>query len=176
VNNYPDKLLIKFFNKFRTNVKLLERQRDQEHDKVLQSTPRYRPKAHNQQGFTLIMAIFILVVLGLLGGYMARLSGVQNATLTYAVQNARAYQAAKAGLDWALAKISSGGTCLDVSSQSALTFPDMPGFTVSLTCTLTPFQEGNNSQGIYQINALSEFGAYNGIDYVSRGTEASTVK
>lgn len=121
------------------------------------------------------MAIFILVVLGLLGSYMARLSGVQHATLTYAMQNARAYHAAKAGLEWALAKISSGGTCGDVNAQTALTFPDMPGFTVSLTCTLTTYQEGNDSLGLYQINALSEFGNYDGIDYVSRTMEVSTV-
>ncbi len=129
-----------------------------------------------QQGFTLVMAIFILVVLGLLGGYMVRLSGVQHATSTYALQGARAYQAARAGLGWAIAKISSGGVCLDVNAQTALALPDFSGFTVKLTCSLTSYQEGSDTPAIYQLTALSEFGAYGGVDYVSRQLEVAMVK
>jgi MSHA biogenesis protein MshP len=132
--------------------------------------------AYKQQGFTLVMAIFILVVLGLLGGYMVRLSGVQHATSTYALQSARAYQAAKAGLGWGIVKISSGGTCVDVNAQTALTLQDLSGFTVNLTCTLATYQEGSNSRGIYQLNARSEFGAYGNADYVSRELGVSIVK
>lgn len=137
---------------------------------------KYPYLAHKQQGFTLVMAIFILVVLGLLGGYMVRVSGVEHATSTYSLQSARAYQAAKAGLGWAIAKISSGGTCADVSAQTALTFPDLTGFTVGLSCTLTSYKEGSSTPGVYQINARSEFGAYGNADYVSRQLEASMVK
>jgi MSHA biogenesis protein MshP len=130
-----------------------------------------------QRGFTLVMAIFILVVLGLLGGYMVRLSGVQHATATYALQSARAYQAAKAGLGWAIAKISvAGGTCADVNAQTALTLPNLSGFTVKLTCTTTPYTEGSFTYTIFQLNALSEFGAYAGSDYVSRNLEGSIVQ
>lgn len=131
---------------------------------------------HKQRGFTIVMAIFILVVLGLLGGYMVRLSGVQHATSTYALQGARAYQAARAGLGWAIAKISAGGGCVDVNAQTALTLSDIPGFTVNLTCTLVSYQEGSDNPKIYHINAHSEFGAYDGVDYVSRELEASIVK
>jgi MSHA biogenesis protein MshP len=123
------------------------------------------------------MAIFILVVLGLLGGYMVRLSGVQHATSTYALQGTRAYQAASAGLGWAIAKISSpGGICADVNAQTGLAFPGMDGFTVKLNCTLASYQEGSDTLGIYQINAHSEFGAYGGVDYVSRELDVSIVK
>jgi len=131
---------------------------------------------NRQQGFTIVMAIFILVVLGLLGGYMVRLSGVQHATSAYALQGARAYQAASAGLGWAIAKISAGGSCVDVNAQAALAFPGLDGFTVKLTCSLASYQEGSDTPGIYQINAHSEFGAYGGIDYVSRELDVSIVK
>ena len=46
-----------------------------------------------QKGFSIVMAIFILVVLGLLGSYMVRLSGVQQATSSYALQGAKAFAA-----------------------------------------------------------------------------------
>lgn len=133
-------------------------------------------KGQKQQGFTIVMAIFILVVLGLLGGYMVRLSGVQHATSIHALQGARAYQAAGAGLGWAIAKISISGGCVDVNAQTALTLPGLPGFTVNLTCTLASYKEGSDIPGIYRINAHSEFGAYGGVDYVSRELEVSIVR
>jgi MSHA biogenesis protein MshP len=129
-----------------------------------------------QQGFSIVMAIFILVVLGLLGVYMVRLSGVQHATSSYALQGARAYQAAKAGLGWAITKISTGGGCVDVNAQTALNLPELPGFTVSLNCISASYQEGNDTPSIYQISAHSEFGAYGSADYVSRELEVSIVK
>ena len=58
---------------------------------------------NNQNGFTIVQAIFILVVLALLGTYMVRLSTVQQSTTTQALLQARAYQAARAGLEWGIA-------------------------------------------------------------------------
>jgi len=128
-----------------------------------------------QRGFSLVMAIFILVVLGLLGGYMMRLTGVQQATSIYALQGARAYQAARAGLEWAIARISNGGSCTEINTQTSLTFPDITGFAVTLTCTSSLYNEGNKTPVVYQINSLSQFGAYNSDDYVSRQLEVSMV-
>ena len=129
-----------------------------------------------QKGFGIVMAMFILVVLALLGVYMVRFAGVQHATSTYALQGARAFQAAKAGLGWAIARINTGGTCANVTSVSPLTFPNLTGFSVALTCSSASYQEGSNSPVIYQLNAHSEYGAYGSADYVSRELEASIVK
>lgn len=127
------------------------------------------------QGFSIVMAIFILVVLSLLGGYMVRLSGVQQMTSLYVLQGARAYQAARAGLEWAIARINNGGSCIEVNAQSALTFPDMTGFTVTLACTSSAYTEGSKNPVVYQINSLSQYGAYDSSDYVSRQLEVSVV-
>ncbi|NOS74724.1 MAG: pilus assembly protein MshP [Methyloglobulus sp.] len=129
-----------------------------------------------QQGFSIVMAIFILVVLGLLGGYMVRMSGVQHATSNYALQGARAYQTAKAGLGWATAKINTGSNCANITAQATLTLSGLTGFTVSLGCTSASYQEGSDTPIIYQLNAHSEYGAYGSADYVSRELEVSIVK
>jgi len=105
---------------------------------------------------------------------MVRLSGVQQATSSYALQGAKAYQAAKAGLGWAIAKISTGGSCVDVNT--ALTFPDLTEFTVNLTCISASHQEGNDTPLIYQLDAHSEFGTYGGGDYLSRELEVSIAR
>lgn len=129
-----------------------------------------------QRGFSIVMAIFVLVVLGLLGGYMVRLSGVQFGTSTYAMQGARAYLAARAGIEWASARINNGGTCTDIDAQSALTFPGITGFTVTLSCSSQTYSEANQNPTVYRIHALSQFGNYTGFDYVAREVEASIVQ
>jgi len=129
-----------------------------------------------QQGFSLVMAIFILVVLGLLGGYMVRLSGVQIGTFNYALQGARAYQAARAGIEWSIGRINNGGSCTDVSAQTAMTFTGIDGFNVSLSCSSQSYSEADQNLTVYRINALSQYGSYASIDYVFRQIEVSIVK
>jgi MSHA biogenesis protein MshP len=128
-----------------------------------------------QRGFSLVMAIFILVVLSLLGVYMVRLSGVQQMASIYELQGARAYQAARAGLEWSIARINLGGSCADVNAQTALAFVDITGFTVKLTCTSSVYAEGSKNPVVYQINALSQYGAYDSADYVARQLDISIV-
>ncbi|NOT12629.1 MAG: pilus assembly protein MshP [Methylococcaceae bacterium] len=128
-----------------------------------------------QQGFSIVMAIFILVVLSLLGGYMVRLGGIQQMTSVYALQGARAYLASKAGLEWAIARINLGGSCIEVNAQTALSFADIAGFTVKLSCTSTPYTEGGKNPVVYEINSLSQYGVYAGSDYVARQLEVSMV-
>ena len=134
---------------------------------------------NKQHGFTLVMAIFILVVLALLGGYMMRLSGVQHTTTSHALQSARAYQAAKAGINWAAATISKDtdniqAGCATVNTKAVLPLAALPEFTVTLNCIPSePYLEGSNKVYVYSITAHSEFGTYSGADYISREIEAS---
>ena len=65
---------------------------------------------NKQAGFTLVTAIFIVVILALLGGYMVSLSGVQRMTTVHALQGAKAYQAARAGIEWALTIVTASST------------------------------------------------------------------
>lgn len=129
-----------------------------------------------QRGITLVMAIFILIVLALLGAYMANLSGVQRAIENNALAGARAYQAARAGLGWAAERLNGGGTCADVNLQTGMTFPDISGFTVALNCTLSSFQEGSATVNVYQLNARAQFGVYGNADYAYRELEMTMTR
>jgi len=129
----------------------------------------------NQTGVSIVMAIFILVVLSLLGAYMVKLSGVQHATSVLTIQGARAYQAARAGVSWGVARISGGGNCNDITSVSPLSFTDINGFSVSLACSSQSFSEGTENPVVYKITAVSEYGAYSSANYISRSIEVSIV-
>ncbi|MCQ8106085.1 hypothetical protein NP590_18400 [Methylomonas sp. SURF-2] len=129
-----------------------------------------------QQGFSIVMAIFILLVLGLLGGYMLRFSGAQLSTFNAALLGARAYQAAHAGIEWSMARIENGGTCTDINAQTAMTFNGLEGFSVRLNCSSQSFSEADKTLSVYRVSALSQFGAYSGNDYAARQLEVTLVK
>ncbi len=121
-------------------------------------------KLFNQLGFTLVQAIFILVVLALLGAAMVRLLGVQNATSTMAVQQARAFQASRSGLEWGARRASLGVGCSDSFT--------LGGFTVDVTCGITPYSEGDPSgYPVYQIKSVASWGSSGHPDYVARTTQ-----
>jgi len=126
-----------------------------------------------QQGFSIVMAVFILVVLSLLAAYMVKLSGVQNATSTYAIQGARAYQAARAGAEWSVARIINGGNCGNITAASPLNFTGLEGFSVALACSNTVYSEGPNNISVYKIKSSSTFATYNSPDFISRHVEVS---
>ena len=117
----------------------------------------------NQAGFTLVQAIFVLVVLGLLGGVMVRMISVQSSTSVFALQGARAYQAARSGLEWGALRARTGNSC---NGNMML-----DGFTVTVTCANAVFVEATTSTTVYQIASVAEFGSYGTPDYVSRRVE-----
>lgn len=119
---------------------------------------------NNQKGFTLVQAIFILVVLGLLGAVMARLIGVQSSTSVFALQGARAYQAARSGLEWGAARALSPAASCSVASDMTI-----ESFEVRVTCRSSPLiKEGTNEYNVYTIESLATFGEYGSPDFVSR--------
>ena len=118
----------------------------------------------NNFGFTLVQAIFIVVVLALLGTAMMRLIGVQSSTSTFALQGARAYQAARSGLEWGAARAKTGDSC-----SGTMTVED---FTVTVTCSSQQFTEGPiGPYDVYRINAVATYASYGSPDFVSRRAE-----
>ena len=118
----------------------------------------------NDAGFTLVQAVFILVVLALLGVVMMRLIGVQSSTSVFALQGARAYQAARSGLEWGASQASAGNSC-----NGTMTIED---FNVDVICSNQQFAEGPiGPYDVYRISATATFGNYGSPDFISRRAE-----
>lgn len=128
-----------------------------------------------QRGFSIVMATFVIVVLSLLGTYMVRLSAHQISTSINALQGARAYQAARAGIEWSIARIANGGSCTDLNTQTAMVFNGLDGFSVRINCSSQTYSEADKTVNVFRINALSQFGSYSDNDYVAREIEKSIV-
>ncbi len=125
---------------------------------------RSQMQMNDQRGFTLVQAVFILVVLGILGAVMVRLLGVQSTTSTFALQGSRAYQAARSGLEWGAARASSGSDC----NGSMV----IENFSVAVTCSSQTFSEGPiGPYSVYRIGATATYGSYGSADFVLRQAE-----
>ncbi len=128
-----------------------------------------------QRGFALVAAIFIVVVLAMLGVMMVTLSGTQRATASAAVLGARAYHAARAGVEWGIfgALNNTVATCgnapaTPTTNNFNLSVNGLNGFTVTVVCGYTQHRELNNPYNVYVINATATFGAFGSDSYVLR--------
>jgi MSHA biogenesis protein MshP len=96
----------------------------------------------SQRGFGYIAAIVLLVMLAGLAAGLVRLSTTQQTTSALDLNSARAYQAAGAGIQWALHQaLTTAGGC----PSGTLSLDT--GFNVTVSCETIPFDEGESAPG-----------------------------
>lgn len=117
-----------------------------------------------QRGFTIVTAIFLLVVLAMLGAFMLSVSGLQQSSSVLDVQGVRAYQAARAGVEWGAFQVldpnnAMGSAALPTCPASPTQLTTLAGslspFTVTVTCSATTTTEGNRNVATYLIVATA---------------------
>jgi MSHA biogenesis protein MshP len=131
----------------------------------------------HERGFALVAAIFIVVVLALLGIMMVTIGGMQRATATAAVRGTQAYYAARSGIEWGTFQtVSQFGpqvSCAVLvptppSVSFTLTASGLNGFTVSVQCTETQHRERNSTYRVVVLTSTATSGNFGDVDYVSR--------
>ncbi len=115
-----------------------------------------RPES-SQRGFALVAAMFLIIVVALLVAAMSRLASDQHGGNSLAIQQARAYQAARAGLEWGISHVLNAGSCS--SSEVSMAGGGLSEFTVSLTCSSTSYTDDDGSGlTIYRLTAQAQNG------------------
>ena len=123
-------------------------------------------------GFALVTAIFVLVVLALLGAAMVALSTTQHIGQARDLLGTRAYFAARAGLEWGVYQALRNASCAGSAALPALA-GSAQGFAVQVQCNASgPFDEGGASVRVYQVTATASLGAAGGVDRVERQLQA----
>jgi MSHA biogenesis protein MshP len=110
-----------------------------------------RRKAH---GFTMVSAIFLLVVLTMLGAAMLNFATSQHLGSQLDVQGTRAYQAARAGIEWGLYQQLRQGNC----GSSSFAMPagnTLSTFTVSVSCSSKTYGSGSAVNGVQLATGMS---------------------
>lgn len=123
-----------------------------------------RPE-RNEAGFGLVAAMFLIIIVALVIAAMARLAVTQNATTSLAIQQARAYQAARAGIEYGIVRV------LGANPNTCDEDFELDTFTVEMTCTetVTPIEEeGRSSVRFFEITAQAEHGQPGNPDYAYR--------
>jgi MSHA biogenesis protein MshP len=126
------------------------------------------PSPSRQAGFGLVAALFLIVVVTLLVATMAHLSSIQHGSTSLAIQQARAYQAARAGLEWGISQAVNGNSC--ASGNPDLAGSGLAEFGVSVACESASYtdNEGNPLQ-IFRFTAEAQNGSPGGRpDYAYR--------
>jgi MSHA biogenesis protein MshP len=125
-----------------------------------------RDSRPRQRGFSLVSAVFLLVVLAGLGVYAVRLNTLQQQTVTAGMRAAQAFQAARTGVAWGAYRSLGAGAC--VGGTLNLTEGAAAGFRVTVQCTQRSHTEGTATVDVFVFDVRAEAGAYGGPDYVSR--------
>jgi MSHA biogenesis protein MshP len=132
-----------------------------------------------QAGFALPTAIFLLVLLAALGAFALTISASQHTGAALDVQGERAYQAARAGIEWGLFQSARNGSC----ATATLTFAGttLAAFTTTVSCSTSSVNEGGVAVSVDQITATacnqpSCPNAAPGANYVERQIAVTTAR
>jgi MSHA biogenesis protein MshP len=132
--------------------------------------PGSKRRVSRQGGFSIVAAIFLLVVLALLGVFIASVTGMQQSSGQLDVLGVRAYQSARAGMEWGASQVLDPNNTLNAGSCSPIVMPSCPasptnlsslagslaGFTVTVTCAQTADTfEGNRNVRMFQVVATA---------------------
>lgn len=108
-----------------------------------------------QRGFSIITAIFLVVVLAALGAFAVSMFRTQQLAAALDELGARAYQAAQAGIEWGAWQVLRGsGTCAAATGNLALP-GSISAFTATVTCASTSHTEAGNPVTIYQLTVTA---------------------
>lgn len=134
----------------------------------LPTSPTIRTRSRHA-GFSVITAIFLLVVLSFLGAAMVTFSTAQHESSAMDVVGSRAYQAARVGVEWAAYQVVNGNAaaCAKVFAAGDLAGVLAP-FTVTVTCSPTAVTNESISN-VYEVTSVATTGAGAGTPgYVER--------
>ena len=153
-----------------------------------------------QAGFSVVAAIFLLVVLAVLSVIIASVTGLQQASSQLDILGVRAYQAARSGVEWGAHRVLDPNHTLNPATCSPAVMPSCPAastnlnglpgslspFTVTVGCIASPpTTEGNRSVGVFTLTATACNEPAGGVcpnpapttnDYVERQVQASVSK
>ena len=133
------------------------------------SAIRHPPSPSAQKGMSLVAALFLIVVVALLGAIAVRIGSGQQQTVNLALLGNRALAAANAGIEVAAARTAvatppgSGGESFSFTSGA------LNGFSVAVSWTRTDHVEGSGPPThLYTVTSDASAGAYGTPEFVSR--------
>ena len=151
------------------------------HPIVLTTNGGEQSPLSRQTGFSLITAIFLIVVVASLGVFMVTISSVQQRTSSLSVLSSRALFAADSGMQWAMRRVTrdaaAGLNCPAAPATGQVSFNltngAISGYSVTITCNVQNFTENPNNYNVYNLTSQASRGTLGSPDYHSRTIRTS---
>ncbi|MEW5791781.1 MAG: hypothetical protein ACOY4L_12645 [Pseudomonadota bacterium] len=115
-----------------------------------------------EHGFSLPIAIFILVVMALLGTAMTRLIAPGSQSVAYEVLSTRAFYAAESGAQWGMNRLfppgGGGDSCAAASGTQSFSQSGLTGCSATVACTVSAVPTATGSQNYYTLRSTGSCG------------------
>lgn len=122
-----------------------------------------------QQGFALVAAIVMVVVLAALAGFVASMVGGQSAAQQLERMSQVADMAAQTGVEWGAYRVLRPLAAPACPAPTTLALPgSLSVVAVRVTCTRVNTTEAGGPVSVYRITATATQGVLNSPDYVER--------
>ncbi len=132
---------------------------------------------NNQQGFSAVVAIILIVFFGLIGTYISSLSTVSAFNTAQSAKTLQAWFAARSGLEWAvydaLQNSASNLNCNSSGPSFTLSGGSTSGFDVQISCTSNSVSEGGATYNVFNLTSSASRNTIGTIAYASRTITAS---
>lgn len=134
------------------------------------------PLRRMQSGASVVTAIFLLLLMAGLGALMVTLSTAQHAASAQDLQGSRAYQAARAGLEWGIYRAVRGAGICDASAALPALDDDLAPFRVIVECRRRTHTEAGEPVTVFRIVSTASSGEPGSASRVERRIEATGVR
>lgn len=130
------------------------------------------PNIKKQRGVSIIAAIFLIVILSLMGAGMVSLLSTSHQTISQELTSARAYMAGRSCLHWGMYQAVYSPPTTTVSYNK--TFDNTNSFLAKAHCTVSidiiPDHDFNDGRTLifYNINVIAEYGDITSPEYSKR--------
>ncbi|MBV8030811.1 MAG: hypothetical protein JO035_04825 [Betaproteobacteria bacterium] len=131
------------------------------------------------RGFSIVFALFLVIVLGAIGAAAVTLSKTEQAGGVKSLLSAKVYLGAKAGLDWGIQQaVAANNTALcgpaaggaGTPSTFTITQAGLANVSVTVSCTRWLFGSGNF---VFFLSSVATIGTLGNLDYAERRLEAT---
>lgn len=129
-------------------------------------------RSPRQQGFSLMSAIFLVVVVALVAGFAVSIGNAQRSGSVLALVGTRAAFAAQSGLDWAVATVTGTHACPAAGTRFVADGPGLAGLEVTVDCTATAVSEGAADYTMFALDVTARHGSEGSEDFAQRRVTA----
>jgi MSHA biogenesis protein MshP len=120
-----------------------------------------RSRRGPQRGFSAILALVLITLLGLIGAYMATQGAGGNIATAVSFNGMQAWFAARSGADWGALRALNG-------SCAASTSFSIDGYSVTVTCASASVTEPPDTYNVYSLVSTATRGANGDLTRISR--------